>query len=153
MAKKKSKASSAEVIARKLQVEDWLKYGLTRSDIVKQVKILGWKISTEKGSVLDGYIHFVKENWAELAKAESPFQLHESEQKKYSLYLEARQKGDYSTARAILSDLDRLHGLIRDRGVVAQIPINGGFNLTEEEEEQLAKDLGIIYKKRHNAEI
>jgi hypothetical protein len=146
--KQAPKVNAIETSRRKVLVEGWLADGLQRSDIIKKAQADGWKISFCWGGMLDQYIRDVKESWIELSKANRPYLLQEAETKKHRLYLRAVNKGDLATARAILADLDKLHGLMVDKSIQGQVPIGGDFELTDEDSHRLAKELGCVFKKK-----
>lgn len=143
---KRHKSTSAEVISRKLKVENWLADGLTRSAILQKAKEENWNTSHD---MIDRFIHAVKESWKKMAESDHPYYFQEANITRQRLYLRALQRNDIRTALAIRDSLDQLRGQFVNRNLNMNLNNENekNFNLSPEEEKRLAKELGIIYNK------
>lgn len=135
------KGIQAATIKRRLAIEEWMSNGLRRQDIIRKASEEKWGISDR---AIEQYMHFVKQSWVELEKAERPFNKAKMVELLKRLYLEARQKEDLNNARQILKDLSSLQGLVTDEKIPMSFSLNS-FDLDEETRKTLNKKLSMFF--------
>ena len=145
--KKFYKTPSPVLNERRIKVAEWMADGLGRADIIRNStkEDPPWNVTSR---TIDEYMAFVWKDWKQLYADERGIVREEAVAVRKRLYVRCLKKGDMRTALSARDSLDKIRGVLVDRNLNMNLDSEKSFELTPEEEKRLARELGVVFKKK-----